>query len=253
MPWAVSPPPLSPILEPAPLPSLLNSTSPRIFTPVSQLAELLSTPERSLLLVPQNTDPFTLTNMRGVRVKHLSAEKYVPGKDSKGRAWYNIWAARMATYCKGQTKCLATNVLYVLRSFELCADAVGRYGHWAGKDLTIRDYTIGLDSGCVYGRRLSVLVIPSLSKRDGVSPLQRVEKEVVRLAPRQAKMIGIADDALPPPTVIPVDGEDGDDDESATTASPAAVPTNEDLFEEESLSWADSPAWVVSVSCAGRA
>ncbi|MCS7205218.1 MAG: metallophosphoesterase [Leptospiraceae bacterium] len=33
------------------------------------------------------------------------------------------------------------------------------YGHWARKGLTIRSNTIGLDSGCVYGRFLSAYIL----------------------------------------------------------------------------------------------
>ncbi len=34
------------------------------------------------------------------------------------------------------------------------------YGHWALKGLNIRNQTIGLDSGCVYGKQLSGLLLP---------------------------------------------------------------------------------------------
>lgn len=34
------------------------------------------------------------------------------------------------------------------------------YGHWAKQGLKIRHNTIGLDSGCVYGRQLSALLLP---------------------------------------------------------------------------------------------
>lgn len=33
------------------------------------------------------------------------------------------------------------------------------YGHWARKGLTIRNNTIGLDSGCVYGKFLSAFIL----------------------------------------------------------------------------------------------
>ncbi len=33
------------------------------------------------------------------------------------------------------------------------------YGHWARKGLTIRNHTIGLDSGCVYGKFLSAFIL----------------------------------------------------------------------------------------------
>lgn len=35
------------------------------------------------------------------------------------------------------------------------------YGHWAKEGLNVRSKTIGLDSGCVYGKKLSCLIFPS--------------------------------------------------------------------------------------------
>jgi hypothetical protein len=34
------------------------------------------------------------------------------------------------------------------------------YGHWAAQGLKIKENSIGLDSGCVYGRTLSAVVLP---------------------------------------------------------------------------------------------
>lgn len=42
------------------------------------------------------------------------------------------------------------------------------YGHDAAKSLNIRQYTKGLDSGCVYGRKLSALVIEDGGKNEVV-------------------------------------------------------------------------------------
>ena len=36
------------------------------------------------------------------------------------------------------------------------------YGHWASQGLRVKDNTVGLDSGCVYGRMLSGIWLPSL-------------------------------------------------------------------------------------------
>lgn len=35
------------------------------------------------------------------------------------------------------------------------------YGHWARRELTIRQNTVGLDSGCVYGKKLSAYILES--------------------------------------------------------------------------------------------
>jgi len=42
------------------------------------------------------------------------------------------------------------------------------YGHDAAKSLNIRQYTKGLDSGCVYGRKLSALIIEDGGKNEVV-------------------------------------------------------------------------------------
>ncbi|MDA9101370.1 metallophosphoesterase [Omnitrophica bacterium] len=34
------------------------------------------------------------------------------------------------------------------------------HGHWATQGLVVRDNVIGLDSGCVYGKKLSALILP---------------------------------------------------------------------------------------------
>lgn len=42
------------------------------------------------------------------------------------------------------------------------------YGHDAVKSLNIQKYTKGLDSGCVYGRKLSALVVENGGKQEVV-------------------------------------------------------------------------------------
>lgn len=37
------------------------------------------------------------------------------------------------------------------------------YGHWAGEGLTLKDHTFGLDTGCVYGRSLTALIMNDTS------------------------------------------------------------------------------------------
>lgn len=37
------------------------------------------------------------------------------------------------------------------------------YGHWAKQGLNVQEKTIGLDSGCVYGKKLTALVLPERS------------------------------------------------------------------------------------------
>lgn len=105
---------------PVQLPELLNSTSLKTFLPSTPDTELLSTPERSLLLVQQNTDPFTLLNVRalsGKKSRHWTATK---GK--KGTAWNKVWNEAMLECDKGEA-CTPVNLIY---------------GHWAGNGLDLK-------------------------------------------------------------------------------------------------------------------
>lgn len=84
---------------------------------------MMSSPERSLLLLPQNTDPFTLLNVRGVKVTRKGAGvNWTATKAKKGVAWHRIWKEGMET-CERETTCKTVNVLY---------------GHWAGEGLNIQ-------------------------------------------------------------------------------------------------------------------
>ena len=98
---------------PLPLPSLLNSSSKLIFNPTEPTVALLTTPERALLsVVPQNTNPFTLLNMRGVRSKKHSSE-YVVTKENKGTPWYEIWNEGTVEHCAGKEECTPVNLMLV--------------------------------------------------------------------------------------------------------------------------------------------
>lgn len=108
--------------------------------------------ELALLAEAPNSDPWTLINMRSV-LKNGEITK--DGKS--GTPWSDIWNRSMK-------KCTRSNQ----RGEEV--DAEGKkasgcypmsvlYGHAAGRGLDIKDWSFGLDSGCVYGHRLSALVL----------------------------------------------------------------------------------------------
>ncbi|GAA5905892.1 hypothetical protein JCM6882_009063 [Rhodosporidiobolus microsporus] len=151
------------------LPSLLTSTSPLEFSPSSSLSKLLSRSSRTaLLLEPLNTDPYTLLNMRTL---HSSSAKGAQAKvkgpatgwtaSSKGkkagkgsRPWWAVWE-------EGMEECAELNGEKEDEGEEgKCEEAGVIYGHWAGQGLQVQPHSIGLDTGCVYGRRLSALVVP---------------------------------------------------------------------------------------------
>ncbi|GAA5924941.1 hypothetical protein JCM1841_005374 [Sporobolomyces salmonicolor] len=148
------------------LPSLLSSTSPLTFTPsASVLASLASSLRGSLLLAPQNTDPFTLLNMRSLSPSGGSSEWSVSSRGPKragqrgSRAWWSAWEEGMNALTSGEG---VGEGLFAV------------YGHWAGQGLKIQKHSIGLDTGCVYGRQLSALVVPlSDEDKSSFSPLSR--------------------------------------------------------------------------------
>lgn len=65
----------------------LTSLSTQIFLPSKHLSTLLSSSAKtSVLMQLQNRDPYTLTEMRGVR--HSGSE---PTKKNKGKKWFRLW------------------------------------------------------------------------------------------------------------------------------------------------------------------
>ncbi len=53
------------------------------------------------------------------------------------------------------------------------------FGHWASKGLVVKDNVIGIDTGCVYGRQLTCLVLPG-KKLVQVDALDCYEDIVIR-------------------------------------------------------------------------
>lgn len=74
----------------------------------------------------QNSDPYLLMNIRTWDGQGKDI------KNEKNPAWYNFYKSKKLVV----------------------------YGHWAKQGLKIRDNTIGLDSACVYGNKLSGLLLP---------------------------------------------------------------------------------------------
>lgn len=103
-----------------------------------------SVQKQSLLTLKENQDPYTLLEMRGLRKGRK------PTRDGrKGKPWYKYWNKTMKS-CNGTAE---DEIQWCRETYQIV------YGHWAGKGLTIKPWSIGLDSGCVYGRRLSALVV----------------------------------------------------------------------------------------------
>ncbi|GAA5991515.1 hypothetical protein JCM5350_005192 [Sporobolomyces pararoseus] len=155
--------------------SLAVSTSETSFVPSSKTyRSLLSTLQGSLLLVPQNTDPFTLLNLRTlshvrstpdhrtgrVKVKGPADQWKVSSKSRKAgknsQPWWSVWESALKDYEIENGNEESVGVIY---------------GHWASQGLQLQNHSIGLDSGCVYGKKLSALVLDLASDKSPLSPL----------------------------------------------------------------------------------
>jgi len=111
----------------------------------------------SLLELQENKDPYTLLEMRGLKKGRRPTKK-----GNRGKPWYKYWNKTMRQ-CNETSSSDSEAGAWCERPEYVV------YGHWAGRGLTIKPWSIGLDSGCVYGRQLSALVIgkprPSASKK----------------------------------------------------------------------------------------
>ncbi|KAH9945386.1 uncharacterized protein BXZ73DRAFT_86878 [Epithele typhae] len=156
---------------------LLDISSQRDPPPVrldDETEELRVVQERSILHdVPQNRDPWTLLNLRGVRKNGK-----VTRESDQGTPWAKIWNTQMKR-CGGFSNASGgADAGAALRrkgrsgdrdEWEEdagaghdplpCYPSTAVYGHAASRDLDVRRWTVGLDTGCLYGRRLTALVL----------------------------------------------------------------------------------------------
>ncbi|KIM80479.1 hypothetical protein PILCRDRAFT_822582 [Piloderma croceum F 1598] len=111
--------------------------------------------------IPQNKDPWVKMNIRSVKKNNRVT------KHSKiGTPWSEIWGAAMET-------CVGFGLEAWGDEYDLmgkkgkkslpCRPSTVVYGHAASRGLDIKRWSIGTDTGCVYGRRLSALVLGSSS------------------------------------------------------------------------------------------
>ena len=192
-----------PILDPASLQEVFPQLA--ALEPDDEVAALRALQERALLHdVPQNRDPWVLLNVRGVRRRGK-----VTRRGDKGTPWAKLWNGQMRR-CGGFQFRNASAAEDRDESDDEGeggeeGDSRGRgrsggadslpcypstvvYGHAASRDLDVRRWSVGLDSGCLYGRRLTALVLTRAGHGHG------------------------KDTPSPSRTVVRPDDEDDDDD-----------------------------------------
>jgi hypothetical protein len=135
--------------------------------------------EAILTQVPQNTDEWTVLNMRSVKKNGK-----VTRKGDKGTPWSELWADAMGR-CKGfglpgeggrksghDELLLKEREVDVAgrdvngsgkggsKKYELkCYPSTVVYGHAATRGLDVKRWSFGIDTGCLYGRKLTALVL----------------------------------------------------------------------------------------------
>lgn len=119
-----------------------------------------------LTRIPQNTDHWVVLNMRSVE----NSGK-VTRKGDVGTPWSDLWADAMGR-CKGygipgEDSMLShedfldgEDMVSKKKKYELkCYPSTVVYGHAATRGLDVKRWSFGLDSGCLYGGRLTALVL----------------------------------------------------------------------------------------------
>jgi hypothetical protein len=121
--------------------------------------------------VAPNSDPWNLINMRSV-LKHGEITK--DGKS--GTPWSDIWTKSMSQCTRSDRRAADETEATPAGEVEVEGKKGGAqakgcypihviYGHAAGRGLDIKPFSSGLDSGCVYGHRLSALVLGGRSTK----------------------------------------------------------------------------------------
>ncbi|KDR76263.1 hypothetical protein GALMADRAFT_247567 [Galerina marginata CBS 339.88] len=123
-----------------------------------------------LTQIPQNLDPWVVLNMRNIVKGEVSR------KTDKGTPWAETWEEHMEK-CVGFNHERRQSIekedgeddeqpdLKVARKLHLsCYPSTTVFGHTASRGLDVKRWSFGLDSGCVYERRLSALVIQGFTK-----------------------------------------------------------------------------------------
>jgi len=109
--------------------------------------------------VPQNNDPWVLLNVRSLMKDHT-----VTRNGNEGIPWSQTWN-NMMNRCSGYSSFSAIQSEGDTFSEPLpCLPSTVIYGHSASRGLDVNRWSFGLDSGCVYGRRLTALVLEFLTR-----------------------------------------------------------------------------------------
>jgi len=165
--------------------------------------ELRTKQELSLLSIRQNKEPWTLLNMRSITKRGKVSRK------NSHTPWSEIWN-EVQDLCGGfnvDQRRTAPGVSdengddgeevpiedEELKKKQLpCHPTTIVYGHAAARGLDIKRWSTGIDTGCVYGRRLTALVIGDHRSKDIDAPGGAEELEELRFGDSmKARLVGV--------------------------------------------------------------
>ncbi|CCM04223.1 uncharacterized protein FIBRA_06390 [Fibroporia radiculosa] len=132
----------------------------------NRTSEKLRTAQEIAILtdIADNRDPWALLNMRGVRKSGK-----VTRRNDKGKPWSKLWNNQIKR-CGGfdtwsESEDADSDVLSLP-----CEPATVVYGHAATRGLDIKRWSMGVDTGCLYGRQLTALVLQRKSSNPEALP-----------------------------------------------------------------------------------
>lgn len=140
-----------------------------VFEYLESLPHIIYFPKWSVIVVHGGLDPTlplssqsidSVTRMRRLALKSEVKEEpiqlgssehfFAIEKTKIGKKWFKVWNKVMKGSLKEEVKC----------GEHFFRNSLVVYGHDAKTSLVVEKYTIGLDSGCVYGKKLTALSVP---------------------------------------------------------------------------------------------
>jgi len=134
----------------------------RVLPRKNETLERLRTAQESAILseIPDNRDPWVLLNMRGIRRK----KGKVTRQNDKGTPWSKVWNAQIGR-CVGYDNSSGSSLVVPADNDDAatvslpCEPATIVYGHAATRGLDVKRWSVGIDTGCLYGRKLTTLIL----------------------------------------------------------------------------------------------
>ncbi|KAI0001522.1 Metallo-dependent phosphatase-like protein [Russula compacta] len=135
--------------------------------------------------IKQNTDPWVVLNMR-----NLLKDNTISRKTNKGKAWAEVWNGTMSRCAGFEEAALGGG-----RSLP-CHPSTVVYGHTASRGLDVHRWTVGIDTGCVYGRKLTALILDAAHSHRRAVSLGSFENRDSRYDEDDDNVEGDDDDAV---------------------------------------------------------